>query len=188
MKAFNANGSTFKFGDPRVADINDDGKIDANDRTIIGDSYPGWTGSMSNRVTYHDFDLSGARDGEVELHVHRRHAAQLLRPLRQHRRHGLLDADESDEQEPGADHRRHGSSLRGDAPLHRRLALAHPQHHGGLHARISATRSASVCTASASTSRRRIRTSTRATSASIPKWAARFRRIRTLLLGTNIVW
>jgi hypothetical protein len=40
MKAFNANGSTFKFGDPRVADINGDGKINADDRTIVGDSYP----------------------------------------------------------------------------------------------------------------------------------------------------
>lgn len=58
MKAFNANGSSFKVGDPRVADINHDGKIDANDRTIIGNSYPGWTGSMSNRVTFHNFDLS----------------------------------------------------------------------------------------------------------------------------------
>jgi hypothetical protein len=58
MKAFNAKGSTFKFGDPRVADINGDGKIDANDRTFVGDSYPAWTGSLSNRLTYHGFDLS----------------------------------------------------------------------------------------------------------------------------------
>jgi hypothetical protein len=59
MKKFNANGSTFKVGDPRVADINGDGKIDANDRTFIGDSYPGWTASWSNRFTFHGFDLSG---------------------------------------------------------------------------------------------------------------------------------
>ena len=58
MKQFNANGSTFKFGDPRVADINGDGKIDANDRTFVGDSYPSWTGSMSNRVTWHGWDVS----------------------------------------------------------------------------------------------------------------------------------
>ena len=59
MKAFNANGSTFKFGDPRVADINHDGKINADDRTFVGDSYPAWTGSFSNRITYHGFDFSG---------------------------------------------------------------------------------------------------------------------------------
>ena len=59
MKQFNAKGNTFKVGDPRVADINGDGKIDANDRTFIGDSYPGWTASLSNRFTWHGFDLSG---------------------------------------------------------------------------------------------------------------------------------
>jgi TonB-linked SusC/RagA family outer membrane protein len=58
MKAFNANGSTFKFGDPRVADINGDGKITADDRTFVGDSYPAWTGSLSNRITFHGFDIS----------------------------------------------------------------------------------------------------------------------------------
>jgi TonB-linked SusC/RagA family outer membrane protein len=59
MKAFNANGGTFKFGDPRVADINGDGKITADDRTFVGDSYPAWTGSLSNRFTYRGFDISG---------------------------------------------------------------------------------------------------------------------------------
>jgi TonB-linked SusC/RagA family outer membrane protein len=58
MRAFNANGGTFKFGDPRVADVNGDGRIDANDRTIVGTSYPAWTGSLSNRVTFGGFDLS----------------------------------------------------------------------------------------------------------------------------------
>jgi hypothetical protein len=58
MKAFNANGSTFKAGDPRVADVNGDGKINADDRTFVGDSYPAWTGSFSNRVTYGGFDVS----------------------------------------------------------------------------------------------------------------------------------
>jgi hypothetical protein len=58
MKALNATGSTFKFGDPRVADVNGDGKIDLNDRTFVGDSYPAWTGSLYNRITYGAFDLS----------------------------------------------------------------------------------------------------------------------------------
>jgi hypothetical protein len=60
MRKLNAaNGQTFKVGDPRVADVNGDGKIDANDRTFIGDSYPGWTASLSNRVTWHGWDFSG---------------------------------------------------------------------------------------------------------------------------------
>ncbi|MEP6493479.1 MAG: SusC/RagA family TonB-linked outer membrane protein [bacterium] len=58
MKAFNAHGGTFKFGDPRVADINGDTTINASDRTFVGDSYPAWTGSMSNRITWRGFDVS----------------------------------------------------------------------------------------------------------------------------------
>ena len=76
MKQFNANGSTFKVGQPRVADLNGDGKIDVNDREIVGTSYPKWTASLSNRVSYKGFDLAGARHHQVELHVHRRHAAR----------------------------------------------------------------------------------------------------------------
>ncbi len=59
MKAFNANGSTFKAGDPRVADINGDGRINADDRTIVGTSYPKWVGSFYNRFAWKGFDLSG---------------------------------------------------------------------------------------------------------------------------------
>jgi TonB-linked SusC/RagA family outer membrane protein len=58
MRALNANGSTFKPGDPRVADVNGDGRINADDRTFVGDSYPDWTGSLYNRVSYKGFDLS----------------------------------------------------------------------------------------------------------------------------------
>jgi TonB-linked SusC/RagA family outer membrane protein len=58
MRAYNAKGATFKVGDPRVADINGDTVINASDRTFIGNSYPSWVGSMSNRVTWHNFDLS----------------------------------------------------------------------------------------------------------------------------------
>ena len=59
MKAFNANGSTFKFGDPRVADVNGDGRISPDDRTFVGNSYPAWTGSLYNRFTWKGFDISG---------------------------------------------------------------------------------------------------------------------------------
>ncbi len=56
--AFNANGATFRPGDPRVADINGDGRIDADDRTIVGNSYPKWTGTIFNRVSWKGFDVS----------------------------------------------------------------------------------------------------------------------------------
>ncbi|MDB4892238.1 MAG: TonB-dependent outer membrane protein SusC/RagA, partial [Gemmatimonadetes bacterium] len=59
MKQFNSTGSTFKVGQPRVADLNGDGKIDVNDRSILGTQYPSWTGSFSNRVSYKGWDLSG---------------------------------------------------------------------------------------------------------------------------------
>ncbi len=60
MKKFNAKGSTFKVGDPRVADLNGDYRITADsDRTFIGDTYPGWTASWSNRFTFKGFDISG---------------------------------------------------------------------------------------------------------------------------------
>ncbi len=59
MKAFNATGSTFKVGQPRVADLNGDGKINVDDRSIIGTQYPSWTGSFANRFAYKGWDLSG---------------------------------------------------------------------------------------------------------------------------------
>jgi TonB-linked SusC/RagA family outer membrane protein len=65
MKAFNANGSTFKAGDPRVADINGDGKITAADRTFVGDSYPRWVGSFSNRIQAGGFDFSALVTAKV---------------------------------------------------------------------------------------------------------------------------
>src|SRR5262249_59724007 len=49
-----------KVGSVRVADLNGDGKINADDRTIIGRHYnfPKWQGSMNNRVTFKSFDAS----------------------------------------------------------------------------------------------------------------------------------
>ncbi|GAA5219402.1 TonB-dependent receptor [Membranihabitans marinus] len=45
-------------GDMKLADINNDGKINGDDRVIIGSSVPGWTGSLNNRFSYAGFDLS----------------------------------------------------------------------------------------------------------------------------------
>jgi TonB-linked SusC/RagA family outer membrane protein len=49
-----------KAGSVRVADLNNDGKLNADDREIIGRHYnfPKWQGSMNNRVTFKNFDAS----------------------------------------------------------------------------------------------------------------------------------
>ncbi len=45
-------------GSVKYADTNNDGKIDANDRTIIGNPYPKFIWGLTNRLRFRDFDLS----------------------------------------------------------------------------------------------------------------------------------
>jgi hypothetical protein len=49
-----------KVGSVRVADLNNDGKLNADDRTILDRHYnfPKWQGSMNNRFTFGNVDLS----------------------------------------------------------------------------------------------------------------------------------
>ncbi|OZI09217.1 hypothetical protein BWI93_05115 [Siphonobacter sp. BAB-5385] len=48
-------------GQARVKDLNNDGKISsANDRAIIGQKDPKWTGGFSTQFTYKNFDLSAS--------------------------------------------------------------------------------------------------------------------------------
>jgi len=48
-----------KPGDIRVADLNNDGKIDAtNDRKIIGTNRPKWSGGLENTFSYKSWDLN----------------------------------------------------------------------------------------------------------------------------------
>ena len=47
-----------KVGEIKVEDINNDGKIDASDRTILGSQVPKWSGGITNRFEYKGFDLS----------------------------------------------------------------------------------------------------------------------------------
>lgn len=51
-------GTQFKPGEIRLADINGDGRITSADQLIIGNTYPKWTGSVYNRLTWKTFDLS----------------------------------------------------------------------------------------------------------------------------------
>jgi TonB-linked SusC/RagA family outer membrane protein len=50
--------SIAKAGDRKYRDINGDGKIDANDRTILGSAQPKFTWGFNNSLSYKDFDLS----------------------------------------------------------------------------------------------------------------------------------
>lgn len=45
-------------GDLKLADINDDGKIDDKDRTILGQTAPKWRGGITNTFTYKNFALN----------------------------------------------------------------------------------------------------------------------------------
>jgi TonB-linked SusC/RagA family outer membrane protein len=47
-----------KVGDGRYLDVNGDGKLDANDKTIIGDNQPDFQGGFTNNFTYQNFTLS----------------------------------------------------------------------------------------------------------------------------------
>lgn len=50
-------------GQIRIVDVNHDGVIDANDRTIIGDPNPHWTGGWQNSFSYRGFSLTALVDG-----------------------------------------------------------------------------------------------------------------------------
>lgn len=47
-----------KPGQIKVKDVNDDGKIDANDREIVGKARPRWTAGWTNTFNYKNFELS----------------------------------------------------------------------------------------------------------------------------------
>lgn len=53
-----ANKSSIQPGDNKYIDINNDGIITADDRTVIGNGYPLHVGGWSNNLRYKDFDLN----------------------------------------------------------------------------------------------------------------------------------
>ncbi|WP_229214289.1 SusC/RagA family TonB-linked outer membrane protein [Dyadobacter flavalbus] len=66
---------TSRPGDVKYEDVNGDKKIDANDRTIIGNNQPDFIYGMTNTFSYKGFDLSiaiqGSQGGEI-LNLSRR--------------------------------------------------------------------------------------------------------------------
>jgi TonB-linked SusC/RagA family outer membrane protein len=51
-------GTQFRPGEIRIADINGDNRITSADRVILGSTFPKWTGSVYNRVTWRGLDVS----------------------------------------------------------------------------------------------------------------------------------
>ncbi|MBT1689759.1 SusC/RagA family TonB-linked outer membrane protein [Dawidia soli] len=59
MAKFNEKGASYKAGDIRVEDVNNDYRIDPNyDRQIVGTTTPLWTGGITNTFTYKQWELS----------------------------------------------------------------------------------------------------------------------------------
>ena len=57
-----------KLGDIKYADLNNDGKIDAaNDRQVIGQNFPSWTGGINLTTFYKDFDISILFQGAFDV-------------------------------------------------------------------------------------------------------------------------
>lgn len=66
--AINADPSHYAFatpGDGRYKDVNGDGKLNSDDRTIIGNYQPDFTFGLTNRFSFGDFDLSFMVQGVV---------------------------------------------------------------------------------------------------------------------------
>ena len=189
MKAFNATGSTFKVGQPRVADINGDGKINANDRTIIGDQLSRVDRQLSNRVTFGGWDLSALVTAKWN------YTFVDGTPRSFFGRNGNI-AD-MDYWTPTNPTNKNPAPTTGAArpcctqstrALHRRLALAHSQRHARLHdrtrascSRVGVQQRSCVCHGAGSVhplELRRHRSRSRRRGADGP----------TMLLGSNITW
>jgi TonB-linked SusC/RagA family outer membrane protein len=72
--------ATAKPGDRKFIDVNSDGKIDANDRTVIGSYFPKFIWGMTNDFRYKGFDLSVALQavrGSKILNLQRRYIYNL---------------------------------------------------------------------------------------------------------------
>ena len=57
-EADKARAMGFSVGQIKVQDANNDGRITAADRVILGTDVPTWTGGITNRFSYKGFDLS----------------------------------------------------------------------------------------------------------------------------------
>ena len=67
LKNYPKRTGTEKLGDIKYVDRNEDGKITAADRDVIGKNFPSWTGGLNINVFYKDFDLSMLWQGAFDV-------------------------------------------------------------------------------------------------------------------------
>lgn len=67
MADFNANGNHFEAGMARPVDQNNDNKIDASDRVILGNTTPKWTLGLNTAVSYKNWTLSAQLYGRFKF-------------------------------------------------------------------------------------------------------------------------
>lgn len=61
-------------GDPKVKDVNNDGKVDSNDRTILGNYQPDFSWGMTNTFSYKGLELSVMLTGVEGAEIMNQHA------------------------------------------------------------------------------------------------------------------
>jgi len=72
MAVYNAAGSSYAPGEIRIFDRDDNKKINADDRKILGSAVPKWTGSITSNMEYKGFDFSFflyTRQGQMHYDV-----------------------------------------------------------------------------------------------------------------------
>lgn len=67
-KVITQNGQPAHLGDVMYADINDDGNIDSNDRTIIGNPFPKYSFGFNLGATWKNFDISTLWQGVTGIY------------------------------------------------------------------------------------------------------------------------
>lgn len=68
IKAYKATyAANTKPGDVKHVDVNGDGKIDANDMTVIGNSFPKFTFGLNSDFSYRNFELSLLFQGAAKV-------------------------------------------------------------------------------------------------------------------------
>lgn len=94
---------TAKPGDFRYADLNNDGKVDDNDRTIIGNGYPKFFGGFNNTFTVKGMELNVFFQGSSGNKILNWGALRAVQPQRAEpgqRGRGPLDAHQPQQHHP----------------------------------------------------------------------------------------